>query len=1354
MRKEKAEIKRMLFVLAVTWLAGAALASQTVRIEFSPWLRIPATGPDAWPDESRWVDRASVAACWKTPDGKAIPQGGKNAPNCIWLRSSFIVPEGWEKDRLRLDFHGFDSYGILFLNGKRVGELLHPSDVFDITCAVSAGTNTIQIYGTRDYTGISLTPETDPLRDGARGVRSDRRFAWHEWPWPAVNGPVDLVRLPRPVAVVDAFVKTSVRRRRIEVDVDLDASESVGGIFSRGATVACDIYDGDFNCVKRLPAKTIDLDRGACTVTLSDEWKDAKLWDIGQPNLYRAVVAVSDPKGKVVDSKTFRFGFREVWTEGRHVILNGHVQRFRIEGGWFGLCRNSLGLWKALGRNMMLDQPHPNKWWYFSWWHDCPVKDDDLIDICDTEGIALQLPVPTVNRVVGVFEDPLFKPAYRREAEAWIKRFRNNPSVILWAVSMNFFNPKDGIHPDLLGRRTTKIVSRRQEIAQWALKEVKAIDPTRLVYTHADGNIGDIASGNCYPNITPVQEVRDYLELWAKDGDMPYLASEYDAPYDGTYNKANGFPALAEIYAINRGPEAYDLLSEAVATNYLAYKAGAGYGGGLKNFVKDDPCYWGVQGLYVEATDRHWRMDGATGWHYFHGANYGKPAGVRSYRYLKEPFAGHPDWLSPNFDLNAKNAQSFLAFIGGTPRHSDRTHSYWGGSEVEKSVCLVWDGSQPLELDYALTLRKKGAAGAPRRIVQAKARVCPGDVQALPVAFAVPDVAKRTDFTIGLEVRGWAGKVVTDSFEITVFPKKESPAAKGAARFARTVRLYDPAGKSTWVSRLAVVEEYRPGDGLDPANDLLVIGREALAVGEPLPWKADDIARGLRVLVLEQRPEVFEAFGFRCYEFMPRNVFPGASVAAPLTRGLEAGDLSYWRGSPDILPSFKLSRVHDFSPHPKGSNRHTLASTVFAQPTVPGFLPLLVCEMDLAYSPLLRYADGDGMILFSSLDLTNRADGNDPAATVFVRNLLDYAVSAPVDASREVKVNYGRRAPDTDAFLAKGGRVLNVGFGPEALASCGLAGEKRTAVRPRPDGEMAQFADRRLTYFRAPLEYTAITTPGASTAGMWFRKGNEAFLQPVEAGFGIAATNRRAKANAAFSVNHLDDLVARARTHLGERPQGGVRAAMASIVHRPDFKWLNGWHVIGPYSVDPLLPATNKLSVVHSCEKAALAGDLNPNYVYPNERGENLDFRTSAEARYDGYVDFRKYFKGMTDETSVGYAVKTIEAKSDHDAILRLGFDWYMKVFVNGELAADFSSGLGANPRANMKTVRIRLKKGENVITLKQRAGAGGFGFWANLSEEGMDLSSYTPGTLLVERKSVLYAPGRASGFEYFYSYW
>ncbi len=66
-------------------------------------------------------------------------------------------------------------------------------------------------------------------------------------------------------------------------------------------------------------------------------------------------------------------------------------------------------------------------------------------------------------------------------------------------------------------------------------------------------------------------------------------------------------------------------------------------------------------------------------------------------------------------------------------------------------------------------------------------------------------------------------------------------------------------------------------------------------------------------------------------------------------------------------------------------------------------------------------------------------------------------------------------------------------------------------------------------------------------------------------------------------------------------------------------------------------------------------------------------------------------------------------------ARLRLGVDYFMKVWVNGQLVYNLDHSHGA-PLPNRHILEIDLRPGLNYLTLKIASGSKGFGFWANLS--------------------------------------
>jgi hypothetical protein len=64
----------------------------------------------------------------------------------------------------------------------------------------------------------------------------------------------------------------------------------------------------------------------------------------------------------------------------------------------------------------------------------------------------------------------------------------------------------DGIHdPRTWSANNVKLALRAEAI-------VRRLDPTRIVYHHAGGNIGSMHTINFYPNFAPIPELSDWFE--------------------------------------------------------------------------------------------------------------------------------------------------------------------------------------------------------------------------------------------------------------------------------------------------------------------------------------------------------------------------------------------------------------------------------------------------------------------------------------------------------------------------------------------------------------------------------------------------------------------------------------------------------------------------------------------------------------------------------------------------------------------------------------------------------------------------------------------------------------------------
>lgn len=106
------------------------------------------------------------------------------------------------------------------------------------------------------------------------------------------------------------------------------------------------------------------------------------------------------------------------------------------------------------------------------------------------------------------------------------------------------------------------------------------------------------------------------------------------------------------------------------------------------------------------------------------------------------------------------------------------------------------------------------------------------------------------------------------------------------------------------------------------------------------------------------------------------------------------------------------------------------------------------------------------------------------------------------------------------------------------------------------------------------------------------------------------------------------------------------------------------------------------------------------------------DGRPTAWMRYqseDDKIDFRKAFAGNETERVVAYAFRTVKRDEPGGAILSIGSDDSVKVWLNGELVHEHEVGRGM--RADHDVVPVTFKGGENSLLVKVENGRGGWGF-------------------------------------------
>ncbi len=377
-----------------------------------------------------------------------------------WYRKRFQVSKSDEGKLLRLVFEGVDYFASVWLNGKKLGdhEGCYVSFSFDVT--------TLLNYGGENVLAVKVTCPWLP---------KDRGFLEYikgEWTF---NNYLETARLPQPpyflgphwdglpaggnavfpmglwrdVKLVssgaalldDLFVSTR------SINSDKSATLTISGnILNYGKeTVSASLdlklvpqnFSGD---PVLLPQKNLTLQPGGNYFDLEVVVPKPQLWwvwDVGKPNLYKAIAALKSTTGGSADQREVTFGIRTVTREkDMSYRLNG--VRIFMKGAWYPMGDyfgskadrptyvKDLELFKAAYMNHLVA---------FT-----VVEKPDFYELCDQMGMMLFLEFP-FNQLGPI---DLLEPSSPRR-EPFIKeslgqlrqiviQLRNHPSIIQWAA--------------------------------------------------------------------------------------------------------------------------------------------------------------------------------------------------------------------------------------------------------------------------------------------------------------------------------------------------------------------------------------------------------------------------------------------------------------------------------------------------------------------------------------------------------------------------------------------------------------------------------------------------------------------------------------------------------------------------------------------------------------------------------------------------------------------------------------------------------------------------------------------------------------------------------------------------------
>ncbi len=1006
--------------------------------------------PGPWPRTgSAWLRHESQRhyphPSWKDKD--------VNTFDMAWYQREFTVPNDWRGRRITVQTEYLNSYADVYVDGRKAGAISFPGGEADITAACRPGAKHV----------LSLYVVAMPLRaeivSYAAADWSTRRRATvvHR----GLCGDIFLVGTPPQARVSDVKVDASVRKWEIGLDAALEELEP-----GKAYVLSAEVLDNGrtVKSIKSEPFRASDLKNGR--VAFASPWQPEKLWDTHTPeNTYDLEVSLLDSAGKALDAFwPVRFGFRELWIDGRDFRLNGtriycfalYLTNARIGPAWASYegARETMRRLKSVGVNLVY-------MYNYSCVPGVHVGFDEIFRAADDVGMLVVIALPHWNSYDWTDESADDTNGFAEHTEFYVRQGQNHPSVVMYTMSHNTMGYSDDQNPDRMDGIYTlwpdpegKVGVRVDERGRMGYRLeaiVDRFDTTRPLYHHAGANMSQMYTLNCYLNFVPIQERSDWLEHWAGEGIKPVFLVEYGAPTPFTWTLHRGDWKGQRSYTNGKlghqfctaewnsqflGDRAYQLTDEEKANlRFEAAQWRAGntwYRWDYPFTISDAPrlipnlsevlamyladncrAYrtWGLSAISIWSFSESWeprpavrgtRKTFPVDWDNLQTPGF-SPDFIQTWPDCLDTAYEMSDWI-PNSAGEAlvRNNRPLLAYLGGKPaRFTSKDHNFHAGETLEKQIIVINNSRSPVTCDCSWSADLAGIVSG-----STKATVESGQQARIPVRIALPATLKPGDYTLAMTTRFGTGETQEDSFKFHVLPQAETP------RLAGKMAVYDPKGETAkLLAGLGVGFDRTEADADLAPYDVLIIGKEALTLSGPAP-DLGRVREGLRVLVFEQTSQVLEKrLGFRVQEYGLRRVFPRIADH-PVLAGLDAENLRDWRGQATIVPS-RIEAGQGKWDYPstewcgfKASRAWrrgctgNVASVLVEKPARGDFLPIVDGGFALQYSPLMEYREGKGMVLLCQMDVTGRTE-SDPAAMLLVRNMLKRVDTCAPAAPRE-----------------------------------------------------------------------------------------------------------------------------------------------------------------------------------------------------------------------------------------------------------------------------------------------------------------------------------------------------------------
>ncbi|MEZ8219874.1 Glycosyl hydrolases family 2, sugar binding domain, partial [Candidatus Fervidibacteria bacterium JGI MDM2 JNZ-1-D12] len=264
--------------------------------------------PGPWPGITDYMQK-DCQIVYRHPKWKDVQM---RAVSAAWYQRAITIPANWTNRQIILQAEYVNSYAAVFVNEQKVGEIIFPAGVVDLTGICEPGkTYKLSILVVAlPLKGVILAYTDTAAARQVRGSVARRGLC----------GDVFLVALPKGERIEDIRLESSFRRGAVTVVAKL-ANISLDKLYRLKMVVR-----DEKRVVREVvspPVRGSEIKDGNFVFT--DLWRPEKVWDIHTPqNQYSVEISLLDESGKTLDEFwTQRWGFREFWIDGRDFYLNG-----------------------------------------------------------------------------------------------------------------------------------------------------------------------------------------------------------------------------------------------------------------------------------------------------------------------------------------------------------------------------------------------------------------------------------------------------------------------------------------------------------------------------------------------------------------------------------------------------------------------------------------------------------------------------------------------------------------------------------------------------------------------------------------------------------------------------------------------------------------------------------------------------------------------------------------------------------------------------------------------------------------------------------------------------------------------